>query len=290
MREGRPSGTAAFVTLLRALGDRGLTTAQGFRDPTARALLPPPWARALDWLAPTIALFPAVARERVVERVDLLVVRTRAIDAELTGALATGADQVVILGAGFDGRAHRMTALQRAHVFEVDHPATQVMKRRLSAGRTRMSGDLTYVACDFLHDALDERLRSAGHDVDRPTVWIWEGVTLYLDDDAIRETLTTIASRSSTGSALIVDYHDADATTHDPVYAFARKILLRLWSEPHIGARPRKQMRGELEAAGLKLERDFGLSEWGGTRFERPRIAVASLTRPRSTPASEASR
>jgi hypothetical protein len=47
-----------------------------------------------------------------------------------TAAVAAGrASQVVILGAGFDSRAHRLPALRSGRVFEVDHPATQATKR-----------------------------------------------------------------------------------------------------------------------------------------------------------------
>jgi methyltransferase (TIGR00027 family) len=180
-------------------------------------------------------------------------------------------EQVVILGAGFDGRAHRMITLERARVFEVDHPATQSVKRRLAAGLARTCGELTYVACDFERDDLAERLQSAGHRVDMPTVWIWEGVTLYLEDDAIHATLATIAGRSAARSTLVVEYHDAEAKVVDPYYAFARKILLALWSEPHIGLRSQRRMHAELEAAGLRVERDFVMIE----ATKRGRLAVA---------------
>ena len=66
---------------------------------------------------------------------------------------------------------------------------------------------------------LGERLHSAGHRADQPTVWIWEGVTLYLDDAALRATLATIDARSAANSTLIVEYHDAEASTDDPYYA-----------------------------------------------------------------------
>ncbi len=283
MRNGRPSRTAAFVALLRALGDHGLTSAEGFRDPTARALLPSRWAGALEWLLPRIPTLSPRARERIMARVDLLVVRTLAIDAELIAALAAGAGQVVILGAGFDGRAHRMAALEAAQVFEVDHPATQSLKQRRAAGLARTCKRLTYLACDFARDLLGERLQAAGHRADEPTVWIWEGVTLYLASDALRTTLATIAARSAVDSRLIVEYHDSQAPISDRYYSFVRKILLALWSEPQIGARSQRLMRADLESAGLRIEKDFCVSEWGARSARatprpgarRARLAVA---------------
>jgi methyltransferase (TIGR00027 family) len=283
MRGDRPSLTAAYVAFLRALGDRGLTTAEGFHDPSARSLLPPRLARALAWVAPAIEALPRQARARVVARVDLLVVRALAIDAELTEALGRGAVQVVVLGAGFDTRAHRMRGLERARVYEVDHPATQAVKRQRAANAARACAEVTYVACDFERDALAQRLEAAGHRAGEPTVWIWEGVTLYLDDRAIRSTLATIAERSARGSTLVVEYHDAEAESLDRVYSFVRGIVLTLWWERQIGARPQRVMHAELEAAGLGLEKDFALSEWGAafaraapSGKRRARLAVAT--------------
>jgi methyltransferase (TIGR00027 family) len=258
MVRDRASRTAAYVAFLRALGDRGLTSVGEYRDATARALLPARWVR----------LARAVPRAAcVVRHVDLLVQRALAIDAEIAGA-----QQLVILGAGFDGRAHRMHGLD--HVFEVDHPATQAIKRQQARRLALTCRQLTYVACDFERDDLAERLQSAGHRADLPTVWIWEGVTLYLGDEALRATLATIAARSTAESTLVVDYHDADAPATASLYSWVRKLLLAVWREPQIGARSQRVMREELEAAGFRLEKDFRYS-----KAKRPRLAVTYLQR-----------
>jgi methyltransferase (TIGR00027 family) len=282
------SRTAAYVALLRALGDRGMTSAEGFHDEAQRMLLPSRWAGALAWLGPRITALRGRAREGIIAHVDLLVSRALAIDSELTTALASGLKQVVLLGAGIDSRAHRMTALEAAHVFEVDHPATQAEKQRCAAGLARTCRELTYVACDFERDLLSERLQLAGHRVDEPTIWIWEGVTLYLDDDALRATLGALAACSAPTSTLIVEYHDAEAPRGDTVYSLVRKILLAHWSEPQIGLRSRPAMRAELEGAGFRIEKDFGVSEWGATfagatsrpRTRSARLAIAAVANP----------
>jgi O-methyltransferase involved in polyketide biosynthesis len=167
MEEGTSSRTAAYVALLRALGHRGLTSASGFHDEAAQRLLPSGWRHALTWLGRGIPRLPARVRARIVPHVDLLVLRALAIDAELVAA----------------------------HVFEVDHPSTQSVKRRLEVGLARKSRELTHVACDFERDDLGARLEASGHRANEPTFWIWEGVTLYLDDDARDRTLSEIAAR-----------------------------------------------------------------------------------------------
>jgi methyltransferase (TIGR00027 family) len=269
-----------------------VTSAQGFHDHAAGALLPPPWAEALAWFGASVQRLPSRVRKRIIAHVDLLVVRALAIDSELTVALRAGCQQVVVLGAGFDSRAHRMTVLEAAHVFEVDHPATQSEKQRRAAGLARTCRELTYVACDFERDLLAECLQSAGHRSGEPTIWIWEGVTLYLDDDALRATLATIGARSAPRSTLIVEYHDCEASKAHTVYSFVRKILLALWSEPQIGARSRRAMRANLEHAELRIEKEYGLSEWGATfagvtsrpRTRGARLVIALALRPPRDP------
>jgi methyltransferase (TIGR00027 family) len=283
MEEGKPSRTAAYVALLRALGDRGVTSASGFRDEAAHVLLPSGWRRALTWLGRGIPRLPARARAGVIAHVDLLVLRALAIDAHLIDALRRGCRQVVILGAGFDSRAHRIDALAGAHVFEVDHPATQAEKRRLDSGLARTCSELTYVACDFERDVLADRLEAAGHRPDEPTFWIWEGVTLYLDDAALDATLSAIAACSARGSTLLVEYHDADAWERLTPFAVARTLLLTVWSEPQIGVRSKSAFHAALERAGLRADEDFGVFEWGATfagatqpiRMSSARLAVA---------------
>ena len=65
----------------------------------------------------------------MVNIVRMMIIRTRFIDAALARAIAGGATQVVILGAGFDATRTAAGMLEQVRVFEVDRPATQALKR-----------------------------------------------------------------------------------------------------------------------------------------------------------------
>ena len=121
-------------------------------------------------------------------------------------ACARGARQLVILGAGFDARAHRMRELADSVVFEVDYPSTQSLKRKKASKLGLSACELRYAACDFETVSLDQALASVGFEPGAPSVWIWEGVTMYLPEPAILGTLGVLERLAAPSSTLIVSY------------------------------------------------------------------------------------
>jgi methyltransferase (TIGR00027 family) len=230
-----------------------------FTDPTALHLLPPAdRARVESFRAGTA---PTGVRERW-KRVHLaglskmMVARTVAIDEALRAAASP---QVVILGAGLDGRAWRMSELRDRVVFEVDHPDSQRTKRERSQGLTPMAQDIRFVPVDFERDRLDDALAAAGHNRARATTWIWEGVVMYLTPADVEATLAVIARRSSPGSRLIVAYHS-------PALMLRLAKLFKPWpAEPLRSTFTPEAMRALLGRHGFDVERDDDICAIGAT-------------------------
>ena len=137
----------------------------------------------------------------------MMIIRTRFIEERLVREIHDGVSQVVILGAGFDTRAYRLVELLKAaRVFEVDQPSTQeYKKRRVREAGIEVPANLTYVPIDFRYDKLGERLAAAGYDPARKTFFIWEGVTMYLPEAAVEETLRWVAAQAP-GSTIVFDF------------------------------------------------------------------------------------
>jgi methyltransferase (TIGR00027 family) len=266
MRTGQASRTAMVVAYLRAMGDRGVTSVPRFSDPFARELLDGPlWRLALGHLDRVAHDRTSSAAANRRAHVDCLVLRVRFIDVVLE---ERALPQVVILGAGLDTRAYRLPALSGVRVFEVDHPDTQAYKRARAARLGPPIATLTYVPVDFTRDDLSRELTRAGFDATRPTLWIWEGVTMYLDDRALGATLDAVRVLSAPTSALVTHYHEREASA---VARAVRVLLLGLAGEPQVGLRTPAQMHAALARHGFRVVEDAGIAEQAartGTRAD----------------------
>jgi methyltransferase (TIGR00027 family) len=140
--------------------------------------------------------------------------RTRFIDDAVNDALARGSRHLVLLGAGFDCRAHRLPVFARhsALVFEVDH-AEQLQKKsailREAGAHTPpwVIPIIADLARTDLEAELVSRLDAAGFDRGRPTLFVGEGLVGYLDLASIQRLARVTAALSAPGSRVILTYH-----------------------------------------------------------------------------------
>lgn len=252
----RPSLTATVVSFARGALSRD-ANAPCF-DPVAAELVPTPFTQVLrvfdlagerrKYLEP----FVRVALAGIADHVEL---RTAIIDGAVRDAVGAGVTQLVILGAGLDGRAWRMSELREVTVFEVDHPATQAWKMGRVNGRSSNAKDVHFVAVDFERTSLQDALSATSHDPARPTFWIWEGVTPYLNESAIDASLEIIAKRSAKKSRLAVTYVTPDVISSSRIRQVAYPVL-RVISEPLIGIFSQDAMAKKLSGAGFDVLSD----------------------------------
>jgi methyltransferase (TIGR00027 family) len=198
-------------------------------------------------------------------------VRSRVTEDLVADCVGRGADQYVILGAGLDSFAYRRPELlDRARVFEVDHPASQSWKRqRLRDLGIDVSDNVVFAAVDFERQTLDEGLTAAGFAFDRAAVFSWIGVTMYLTSDAIRTTLRTVAS-CAPRTTLVLTYnqphHVLDDHARDVAEAFGG--IATGMGEPFLSLFIPDQIAGLLRTEGFVQLRDFGPAEARATYFQ----------------------
>lgn len=229
MAERAASSTAVLVCQGRATAD-GRYAVGRFSDPVARELLDPPDRLIVDRVRADQVPTEAAGRlaYEMVRRTGLTMVpRTISIDEAIRGHAA---GQVVILGAGLDARAWRMSELARAAVFEVDHPASQRDKLRRIDGLDPTAGRIVPVPTDLATERLGPALERAGFDRQADTTWVWEGVVPYLTAHEVRATVAQIAELSAADSRLVVNYQAKSLPT--TVMRQAMRLALRATRQP----------------------------------------------------------
>jgi methyltransferase (TIGR00027 family) len=215
--------------------------------------------------------------------VTFVLARHRAIDDLI---LSTESDQVVFLGAGYDSRRARIhDRLCQSRVFEVDHPDTAQRKSRL-AGQVYADAKLAPavpVAIDFTRESIADRLKEAGLEPRARTIWVWEGVSMYLPDRAVRDTLTLFARLSGPGSLavcdLLSDPRRADflADAQNQVLELAMEWM---YSEPFRWYCPQDEIDGYFDSCGMRILEDIGMDDLVGRyadRYKGWREAAPSL-------------
>jgi methyltransferase (TIGR00027 family) len=263
MRDQQASRTAVLVCQGRAAAHQRIAPDR-FRDPTARTMLregelvpveqvragtpPRGWSRRVEF-------------EMVRASAEVIVPRTIAIDEAVR---VRPAPQLVILGAGLDGRAWRMAELATVDVFEVDHPASQQDKRARVAGLQPLTRSLRYVPVDFTRDRLDVALASAGFEQSVATTWLWEGVVPYLSKADVTATVAVLARHSAPGSRLVVNYQTpSPSAVIGRLAARTMTALARqpsLWrSEPRRSSWTPNAMRDLLTRHGFTITSDDDL-------------------------------
>lgn len=234
MKEGRPSATAVYVAFARAVATYEHELSRACHDDVAEALLPKPLAQLVARGRHGGVGDATLTALRLTSfgMFDHIALRTRVIDDALSQATLRGVRQLVILGAGLDARAHRLAQLNETVVFEVDHPSTQAMKQRKARGLPVLAKEIRYTACDFEHVAIPDALAASKFDPTQPSVWIWEGVTMYLPEAAVAESLNAIARLSAIGSRLITSYVEPTVALTGKLLGGAGLALLGAIAEP----------------------------------------------------------
>jgi methyltransferase (TIGR00027 family) len=187
-----------------------------------------------------------------------LVARTRFFDGEVMDAIAAGVTQVVVVGAGYDGRALRFRA-PGVTFFELDLPETQADKRARLARLGVACDDIHYVAIDLADGDVATRLADAGHDASRASLFTCEGLLLYLDRAVIERLFIGLRVQAMAESrlALSLALEDRSATPAAMLRRVAfRRRLVRI-GEPPRTRLSRVAWESLLQGAGWSIQEEI---------------------------------
>jgi len=252
------SRTAEGMALLRAVEQFERESDRILDDPHAADLLQHPVARAIGRSQILAYFYSAWLSHFAPGAQATLVTRARLADDIATGLAKDGLKQIVVLGAGFDLMPFRRRyELQDVTIFEMDHPATQLVK--LSSIGSVAPGNVRFIPVNFEHEDFGEKLLENGYDLQAKTLFLWLGVTYYLTQAAIDKTFERLKEFCRAGTHLIFDYlllSVLDGTTTDKHAIRQTKFIARL-GEPWLWGIYPEQIADFLSSYGFQLITDY---------------------------------
>jgi len=203
--ESTTSRTAEMTCISRAMSS--LETNNCYRsDDHIAVLLLPNFFRFLV----RVPLFRMLFSRKVAPKgmYEYVIARSKYIESIFKHALAERFGQIVIFGAGFDTRALRFKdTAGEIRIFELDISATQNAKigQYLKRG-LEMPENLIFVPIDFDKESLSAKLEEVGFDRHKRSLFILEGVLMYLQPESANKTFRTMQEFAGMRSEVVFDY------------------------------------------------------------------------------------
>lgn len=216
------SETAEVTALIRAISCFEADEKIRGRDNVASLFLPDEKRKKLPSDAYRRAVMEKVKSSGLYEYV---IARTAHFDDLFVSAIKEGMLQIVLLGAGYDSRAYRFP-LGATKIFEVDAPFTQ--ERKISILKTQRidHGTTVFVLVDFEKDNLFQRLSENGYMPSQNTLFLLEGIILYLSPEAVDTTFRAIKQNSS--GILAFDYLNVPVRDEHGIVRKDERVLFGL--------------------------------------------------------------
>lgn len=208
-----------------------------------------------------------------------LIARTRYIDDLVEQFSGDGYEQYVILGAGYDTRAHRLQLTDTLSIFEVDQEDVQSIKRTQLPSHIKSLQRVQYVSVDFHSQSLSKQLLAAGFDINQRTLFTLEGVSQYITPESFAVTLDEIAKLTNNKNASLIFSYVDERLKSDPIacfgkgYPHAKKradMVMKLAgsvSEPWVSLYREKDIGNLLHQHGFKVQDSKNLEDLNHVYF-----------------------
>jgi methyltransferase (TIGR00027 family) len=198
---------------------------------------------------------------------EYVLARTAFFDGVYARALEEGTPQIVLLGAGYDTRAYRLQSKDHnLRIFELDVPTTQ--GRKITCLRKRgkeIPDNVKLVPINFDKDSIEEILEKAGFNKNLKTLFMWEGVSMYLKPESVGATLAFVSGLLNRESSIAFDYA-IEVSQDDMDDHFGAREFVETWKKHRSNEMfefsiDENRINSFLEETGLKLNNHMDSSE-----------------------------
>ena len=291
--EKRHSETAIFAALYRAVANKEFKNERFGSDYLAEYFLPSHFKFFIKFKK-IRATVKNKSDKLTPGMYEYMLARTAFFDNVFIDALNKNVPQIVLLGAGYDTRAYRFAKLNNmTKIIELDVETTQNRKKKcLKKARIDIPKHVTLVPINFNEESLKDVLGKAGYENHEKTLFVWEGVSYYLEPDSIDATLEFIKNSSQNESLIAFDY--AISVSEESINNYyGAKTFTQTWKKHRSGELfkftiEEGKIESFLEQRGLKIvnhldtkeiEKTFLINESGSSIGQMNglfRFAIAS--------------
>jgi methyltransferase (TIGR00027 family) len=191
---------------------------------------------------------------------EYVIARTKFVDKIFENAMQHNFDQILIFGAGFDSRGIRFSNLnKKTKIFELDAPITQNAKINQLKNRGLTDENTIYISIDFNKESLEEKLLKSGFIKNKKSLFILEGLTMYLDPKAVNNTFNIINEFAGIGSEVIFDYVYSSVLREENLYYGESEVFkgVKERGEPWSFGIEKGEIENFLEDKNLSLIRNL---------------------------------
>ena len=168
-------------------------------------------------------------------------------------------EQVVLPGVGFDLIALHFAKGKKVKVFELDQVNTLNIKVETLDKAGIAHEPISYIPVDYAHESWVDRLLEAGFDRTKKTLFLWQSVSLYLDNESVKAALRDMADLCTEGSVVVQDFYSKAYSLGEYSWLAKRNMrLIESMGEPakfgiDMSDEPRAAVEALLNECGLRM-------------------------------------
>lgn len=175
-------------------------------------------------------------------------------------------DQIVIPGVGFDLIALKYTKDKNVKVFEMDQTNSMNVKVETLKEAGIEHEWINYVPVDYINESWSEKLLEAGFDKSKSSLFIWQSVSHFLDEELVKDTLRTMADLMTDDSVISLDLYSKNFISGSTSFSVKQqKNMMAKMNEPWIfgldmSKNPEEVIQDFLSKCGLEIimHKQFG--------------------------------
>jgi len=168
-------------------------------------------------------------------------------------------EQIVLPGVGFDLVALHFTKGKKIKVFELDQVNTINVKVDTLKKAGIKHDWISYIPVDYSSDSWTDKLIEAGFDRTKRTLFLWQSVSHFLEEDIVRLTIKEMADLCTDGSIIAQDFYSAAFVSGKYSKLAKRNMgMIEKMGEPmkfgiNMSGEPKSKVNSFLNECGLKM-------------------------------------